>query len=337
MKVAILGAGLMGQVMALTLLRRESYEITLFDDGKPSAARAAAGMIAPFTELNRAEWWIAELGQQSLALWPTLLDFLDKAVYFRQQGALVCAHPQDQAELGHYCRHINRYANKVNYKILSGDDLWSLEPELKAVSQACYFPQEGQIDGQQFLLLAKQFLASRVKLSAMTDSRPGADCVIDCRGLGAKAIFSDLRGIRGESLWLQTDAVKLSRPVRLLHPRYSIYLVPRPDNIYVLGASEIEAEDHTDISVRSMMELLSAAYSIHKGFLEARIIHSTTACRPALANHLPKIKCDSESIAINGLYRHGFSLAPALANEVLAYLEGGLDARKHAALWEVNE
>ena len=271
MNIRILGAGLMGQVMALTLLQRKEFHITLSDDGQSSAALSAAGMIAPFTELDRADYRIAELGQQSLVLWPDLLKRLDDKIYFRQQGALVCAHPRDQAELSRYQRSINKHGQSIDYQVLSAGSIMALESELQSVSEAYYFPQEGQIDCQKFLSLAQEFLADQVSV-VNVDQSDNVDYVIDCRGLGGKAVFNDLRGVRGEVIWLQTESVKLTRPVRLLHPRYSIYIVPRPDNIYIVGASEIEAEDKSAVSVRSMMELLSAACSVHQGFMEARII-----------------------------------------------------------------
>lgn len=331
MKIAIIGAGLMGQTLALRLLQQGDFAVSLRDDGQPSVALSAAGMIAPFAELDRAEWPIAELGAASLAAWPALLKTLDEPVYFQRKGALVCAHPQDQAELTHYYRKIKRHSQTIPCEHLQSAEIQQLEPELTAVNQAYYFPDEGQIDCQQVLGAMKNFLNSK---GIFNDCSGDFDYTIDCRGLNAKSVFTDLRGIRGEVVWLQSVDVTLTRPIRLLHPRYSIYIVPRPNNIYIVGASEIEAQDNSPISVRSLMELLSAAYSLHKGFIEARVIHTMTNCRPTLTDHLPKIKYQPKKIAINGLYRHGFSLAPALADEVIRFLQHGDVARAYPYLWE---
>ncbi len=322
----------MGQVLALTLLRQHGITMTLYDDGKPSVALSAAGMIAPLTELDRAHWLIAELGIRSLKLWPALLELLHETVYFQQRGALVCAHPQDRAEWQHYRRRIEQQPQNVEFQELKTAAIRQLEPELQGMNEAYYFPQEGQLDCQQLLTVMRHFLTQQITIAPASDLTADYDYIIDCRGLGAKTTFSDLYAVRGEVVWLQADAVRLTRPIRLLHPRYSIYIVPRPQHIYLVGASEIESEDTSQISLRSMMELLSAAYSVHKGFMEARIIHTTAACRPTLSHHLPKIKYQGDKIAINGLYRHGFSLAPVLADEVASYLMQG--SRAYPNLWE---
>jgi len=103
----------------------------------------------------------------------------------------------------------------------------------------------------------------------------------------------------------------------MLHPRYKIYIVPRPNNRYVIGATEIESEDKSPMSVRSSLELLSAVYSMHSGFAEARIVNMLTNCRPTLRDNLPKIEHSTKMTRINGLYRHGYLLAPAVVEEAL--------------------
>ena len=148
------------------------------------------------------------------------------------------------------------------------------------------------------------------------------DWVIDCRGLGAKPQLQDLRGVRGEVVVIQAPEVKLKHLVRLMHPRYRLYIVPRGyDNQYVIGATQIESNDRGPITVRSCLEMLSAAYSIHSGFAEARVLDMKTNCRPALRDNLPLIQCDNGMITVNGLFRHGYLLSPVLAEEVLKWLQ----------------
>jgi glycine oxidase len=103
----------------------------------------------------------------------------------------------------------------------------------------------------------------------------------------------------------------------MLHPRYKIYIVPRANNRYVIGATEIESEDKSDVSVRSSLELLSAVYSMHTGFAEARIVRMLTNCRPTLKDNLPKVEQGEKLTRINGLYRHGYLLAPAIVEKAL--------------------
>ena len=90
----------------------------------------------------------------------------------------------------------------------------------------------------------------------------------------------------------------------------------------MIGATEIESEDDSPMSVRSALELLSAAYTVHSGFAEARILESGAQCRPSFKNNLPKIMLhkDHRFIHVNGLYRHGFLIAPAIVDRLLNIL-----------------
>jgi glycine oxidase len=50
---------------------------------------------------------------------------------------------------------------------------------------------------------------------------------------------------------------------------------------------------------------------------EARVIHSETNLRPALADNLPRIEHQPGITRINGLFRHGWLIAPALVERAL--------------------
>ncbi len=148
------------------------------------------------------------------------------------------------------------------------------------------------------------------------------DWVFDCRGLGARVEWPQLRGVRGEVVRLHAPDVKLQRPTRLIHPRYPIYIAPKENHVFVIGATEIETEDLSPASVRSALELLSAAYTVHSGFAEARILEINTQARPTLADNLPAIRCLGErTLQINGLYRHGFLISPAMLDVVVEWVQ----------------
>jgi glycine oxidase len=148
--------------------------------------------------------------------------------------------------------------------------------------------------------------------------------VIDCRGLAARDAFPELRGVKGEMAIIETDEVTLTRPVRLVHPRWPLYIIPRGDGRFMIGATAIESEDR-GITLRSALELLSAAYAVHPAFGEARILELGANLRPALPDNLPRIaiSADRRVIAVNGLFRHGFLLAPALAELTVNYVTRG--------------
>jgi len=162
----------------------------------------------------------------------------------------------------------------------------------------------------------------------LEDKSENFDWVFDARGLGANEEVKNLRGVRGEVFWLDAPEVNITRPTRMLHPRYKIYIVPRPNNRYIIGATEIESEDKSPMSVRSSLELLSAVYSMHTGFAEARIVNMVTNCRPAMKDNLPRIENSDRLTRINGLYRHGYLMAPAIVEQALN--EGILNDKNHS-------
>ena len=142
--------------------------------------------------------------------------------------------------------------------------------------------------------------------------------MIDCRGLSARDTQPELRGVKGELILIETDEVKLARPVRLIHPRWPLYVIPREDNLFMLGATSIEAED-TGVSVRSALELLGAAYAVHPAFAEARIVEFGSGLRPAFPDNLPRITHRQEEQP----HRGERPLSPRLPDRAGA---GGIDA-----------
>ncbi len=348
MKIAVVGAGIMGQLLAYHCLQAGD-EVTIYDDNdQANCSHAAAGMLSPAAELEKHDHLIYRLGMQSvLHHWPRLLQSLNANIYFQQRGSLLLAHAADQAELSRVVRDIRSKLQQEAAHHLADVTVASLEPQLVKFERGVYLQHEAQIDNQHLLSCLKDALLQRGArwcLQRVDDIRShqisihriihAYDLILDCRGLGAKQNFQSLRGIRGELIWLSAPDVLISRPVRLFHPRYSLYVVPRPDQQYILGASEIEAEDYSPLSVQSALELLTAAYYVHPAFAEARIIKTVTHCRPVLAHHLPEIQVRDGVIAVNGLYRHGFLIAPALAHEVMQFIQHGKSACQYHTLWQ---
>ena len=327
---AVLGAGLMGRLMALSLAR-EGHSVELFDRGGPdagqSAAYVAAAMLAPLAESAESEPLIVSLGQASLERWPELLATLSEPVFFQQNGTLIVWHIQDRDQAAQFGRRLHRYDDQLpmasRARGLSGAEIAEVEPALgQRFARGIYLPREGQLDNRALLFaLGKALMEAGVHLRWHTEVEPEhvlADWIIDCRGVGAKPDWPRVRGVRGEVLRVHSPEVALSRPIRLLHPRYPIYIAPKPEGVYVIGATQIESEDTSPTSVRSALELLSALYSVHPAFGEARILEMVTQCRPALPDNLPEIRWDGgRLIRINGLYRHGYLMAPAVMDAAL--------------------
>ncbi|WP_160154145.1 glycine oxidase ThiO [Microbulbifer sp. ALW1] len=335
LNIAVAGAGLMGRLLSWRLSEK-GHQITLFDSGSlespAGACHTAAGMISPLSELFHCPLPIYQLGMQSLQYWPDWAKQLEQAtgtkVDYREKGSILIAHPQDRSELLQFQQELNAKLgsdNRDQLQWLDNNALRDLEPELDRFDQGLYLASEADIDNRKLLpALLKALKQSEIEIRENTpvDCAPETiqtengneyfDLVIDTRGLGAKNQINGLRGVRGEVMVVETPEVQLNRPVRLLHPRYQLYAVPRANNQTVIGATEIESEDRSPISLRSTMELSSALYSIHPAFAEARVIETRVNCRPATMDNLPVVESEPGLIRINGLFRHGYLLAPAL-------------------------
>jgi glycine oxidase len=351
MKVAIVGAGLMGRLIALSLHRQAELDVTLFDKDTKlahnSAAYAAAGLLTPLGESLHCEANIVEMGFESLSLWPSLLASLDDHTFFQQTGAIMISHEQDKGDYLRFVRHLKNNYPEHPLQTLNRTQLNELEPELgRSFNQGLYLPQEGQIGNRRLLVaLRKQLEQEDVNWLSETlvtsiNHQPECaqvnylqnsnirkqtfDLVIDCRGTSAStkhanrdcAPLTDLRSVRGELFQLFAPDVHLSRPIRLMHPRYQLYIAPKGKGFYVVGATEIESDDNSPMTVRSAMELLSAAYSVHPGFAEANIRQQVSQCRPAFSDNQPKISVQNSLIQVNGLFRHGFLIAPVVLAQV---------------------
>ena len=287
--------------------------------------------------MESAEAAIHRLGLRALALWPELLAELGTDGDFHQRGSLVVAHAGDRADYRRFAALLAaRLPVGEHCQALDGAGLAALEPALaERFGEALQLPGEAWLDPLVVMAaLARALRESGARWQRAEVNRVGAgfveadgirhgcDWAFDCRGLGARGDVPGLRGVRGEVIRLHAPEVELKHMVRLMHPRYRLYVVPRRGRDFVIGATQIESDDLGPITVRSALELLSALYSLHPGFAEARVIATAANCRPAFADNLPRLLTAPGLLRINGLFRHGFLLAPALAEAALARLGG---------------
>jgi glycine oxidase len=340
--IVVLGAGLMGRLLATTLAQ-QGHHVQVFEAAGPeadgAAARVAAAMLAPLAESAVTEPGVVRMGQYALTRWPQIIASLPSPVFFEQQGTLIVWHRQDATDASRLRGLLEKTQTLIPtlpaLQPLDSAGIASADPALAhRFHQGLLLPGEGQLDNRQLLAaLAQALHAQDVQVHWHTareinDFQPGTpgqpDWVIDCRGLGARRHWSALRGVRGEVVRIHAPEVTLARPTRLVHPRYPIYIAPKEDHLFVIGATEIESDDMSPASVRSALELLSAAYTVHSGFAEGRIVEIATQCRPTLPDNLPAIRLlQPRVMEVNGLYRHGFMIAPAMLDVVLELLQTG--------------
>jgi glycine oxidase len=312
MRVLVKGAGVAGLCAAYELSARNlAVEVAEAASGVGGGASGlAGGMLAPFCEAESAPQEVLTLGRLSAGWWEEVLP----PGHVSRGGTLVLAPARDMGEL-------TRFASRTTgYEWLGEGEIAALEPALAGLfRKGLFFLEEAHLDPLAALAALHDRLVERgVRFHFGCSGPPRGgpfDLVVDCTGSGAIATLDGLRGVRGEMLYLQTDEVFLSRPVRLLHPRHPIYIVPRGGGRFMVGATMIENDDATPISARSLMELLNTAYALHPAFGEARVLSTGTGIRPAFADNLPRVTREGEVIHVNGLYRHGFLLAPAMARQ----------------------
>jgi glycine oxidase len=315
--VAVIGAGIAGAWQALAFARA-GHDVTLYERDAHEMTQAtshwAGGMLAPWCEAEVAEPVVTRLGLRSLDLWRAELP---ETLF---NGSLVVAHPRDRSDF-------ERFANMTsNHRRLDAAGVTTLEPSLEGrYREGLFFPDEGHVAPREVLPQLHARIAAaggRIAFNTAADPRDLDGIVIDCRGLFARDTQPTLRGVKGEMIMIETAEVELSRPVRLMHPRWPLYVIPRGNGVFMLGATSLESEDDR-VCLRSALELMSAAYAVHPAFAEARILEFGAGLRPAFPDNLPRIVVDQQRIAVNGLYRHGFLLAPALAELTLDYVQRG--------------
>lgn len=335
LSIGIAGAGVLGRLLAWRL-GRAGHQVTVFDPasgplGRGAAGWTAAGMLSPSAELECADLQVFQDGVDSIPMWDAIIRELPGAPDFDNRGSLLLAHRSD-AGAAH--RLVDLIAHKApdGYRpqSLTPEALAELEPDIHGPALAWFLPYEGAVNPVQLMQALQEGAAGvtwawgrrvdtlgpgRIECS---DGTYDFDHVFDARGLGQRPAgaqgvgCTDVRGVRGEIFLVQAPDVNLGRPIRLLHPRHRVYVVPRRDHHFIIGASEIESEDRSPVSLRTTVELLATAHSALPGLAEARLVHTETNLRPALRDNLPRIEQTSGLTRINGLFRHGWMIAPAM-------------------------
>jgi glycine oxidase len=311
MRARVMGAGVVGLCCAVELQNR-GLAVEVLERapalGEGACSWLAGGMLAPGCEQESAEPLVGEWGEEAAGWWES------QGVPVSRRGSLVLAPPRDRADLERFA------ARSQGWTALDADLIGALEPDLAGRhAKALFFKDEAHLDPRRALaaLAARLGPAIRWGVEADPTDASGVDLLLDCRGYAAAPDIPDLRAVRGEMLVLRQPEITISRPIRLLHPRFPVYVVPRGDGIFMIGATMVESESRAGVTARSAMELLSAVWSLTPAFGEAEIIEMGANLRPAFPDNLPAFRRDGAVWRVNGLYRHGFLLSPAVARRAV--------------------
>ncbi|MCQ0091973.1 FAD-dependent oxidoreductase [Roseovarius sp. M141] len=312
-EVTILGAGVAGLWAARALLAH-GIRPQLFDRHGPPGPHGcswwAGGMLAPDCEGAVAEPAVVIHGAGAAAHWAEVTEV-------QSNGTLVLALDRDRADLG-------RFASRTSgHRTVTADEIAALEPHLAGRHRrGLFFADEAHLVPRRALADLTAGLAAEDVTVQRVEAKPGdlPGIVIDCRGFAAQADLLNLRAVRGEMVLLRAPEIELTRPVRLLHTRHPLYIVPRGDGLFMLGATQIESAARGPVTARSALELLSAAYALDPRFGEAEIVEFGADLRPAFPDNVPRIIQRGRVLHLNGLYRHGYLMAPALARQAAGFI-----------------
>lgn len=314
--ITIIGAGVAGLCVARALLDRGA-EVVLVDRhadiGPHACSWWAGGMLAPFCEGESAPDAVVRLGGEAADWWEAKTQSVTRC------GSLVVSPARDQSDLARFARRTSGFRN------VNGTEIAALEPDLgERFSKGLFFETEAHLAPRTALARLRAGLTADGAKFVQGDADPSDHArrglTIDCRGFQARDKLRDLRGVKGEMLVLSCPDITLHRPVRLLHPRVPLYIVPRGKGIFMLGATMIEGQAGKHVTARALLELLTGAYTLNPAFGEAQVLEIGVDSRPAFPDNLPRIRRDGNLIIANGLFRHGFLLAPALARMVAALI-----------------
>ena len=302
----------MAGLTAACELAEHGFEVSLYDKGafvgEKSCSWYAGGMLAPWCERESAEEAVIALGKSAADWWSARVSNLER------NGSLVLAQPRDQSDLIRFSRRTS------NFEWVDQTQIGKLEQSLDGrFRKGLYFAEEAHLNPRKALSnLLSRLTNLNVLIHFETDgyASSNADITIDATGFAAREKINGLRGVKGEMLILKSQEITLSRPVRMLHPRIPLYIVPGEDDHFMIGATMIESAERGPVTARSLIELLSGAYALHPAFGEAEVVETGTDVRPAFIDNLPQIIEQDGVYYINGLYRHGFLLAPAMAIEL---------------------
>ncbi|GBQ69049.1 thiamine biosynthesis oxidoreductase ThiO [Ameyamaea chiangmaiensis NBRC 103196] len=318
--IVVRGAGVAGLVTATELADRGA-RVTVLETGPDIGSGAswkAGGMLAPWCEAESAPDEVTADSLGSVDWWAAHVPSVQR------NGSLVVAPPRDVGDISRFGRRTQAF------ETLAEEAIGTLEPDLLGrFSKALFFPREGHVDPREALRTLRAGIEARGGSvltgvpRAEAERASGVDWTIDCTGLAARSHLTELRGVRGEMLLLRCPDVILHRPVRMLHPRIPIYIVPRADHVFMVGATMVESENAGGMTLRSMTDLLNAAYVLHPAFADAEILETGVGLRPSFRDNVPRVRQDGRTIMVNGMYRHGFLLSPARARTVAELVFGG--------------
>lgn len=356
--ILVVGGGIIGLACAWRAAERGATVTVVDPTPGDGASHAAAGMLAPATEVHLARPEHAALQVAGAARWPAFARDLEAAsgqqVGLLATGTLVVARDADDRAVLDQLIELQRELG-LDVERLTRRACRDREPELHpAVAGGVLARDDHQVDPRAVVAALRSALRDagvevvRDTVIEVTHDRGAvrgvvlaadgprrADTVVLAAGAAAARMTGlpdsarpPVRGVKGQILRLRSrdgDPV-LTGIVRGLSRGVPIYLVPRGDGRVVVGATEEDVGDDRAVTAGGLRALLEAAADLVPAVDELELQEATARARPASPDGLPIVgRTDLDGLLVaTGHHRGGVLLAPLTA-EVIADLLDGRD------------
>lgn len=356
--VVVVGGGVIGLAVAWRLLGR-GRSVAVVDPAPASAAsRAAAGMLAPVTEVQYGEEPLLALALESLRRYPGFVEELEHqtgmTVGLRRDGTLVVGTDAGDRAALEQLHDFQRSLN-LDATLLTARECRHLEPGLSPeVRCGLLAASDHSVDNRRLtraLLQAVRAARGDLVIDHVTEvllddlavrgvGLAGGDSLIANTVVIAAGPWSaqlggipadarpPVRPVKGEILRLRADGRHPlpTRSLRALVGGHSVYLVPRADGELVVGATAEERGFDTTVRAGAVRELLRDARAVYPGVDELELVETLAALRPGSPDNRPIIGKTAVAglVLATGHYRNGVLLAPVTA-DVVADLVTGRD------------
>ena len=348
--VVVVGGGAVGLGVAWRCAAAGAA-VKVFDaSGGRGATWAAAGLLAPVTEVHYGEEPLLALNLESSRRYPSFVAELEEAsgidTGYLRCGTLMVALDADENraldELHAFQRSLGLQAQR-----LTGREARADEPGLApGVRGGILVEGDHQVDNRA-LLVALRRACERAGVDIVADTVKGIEVSgdrVEAVTTGAEGLVPCRRVVLAAGSWsasiegLPPDAVPAVRPVKgqLLHLRgpaplarrnlrgVDAYLVPRPDGRLVVGATVEERGWDTSVTAGAVLELLRAAYELLPGTAELELTETVAGLRPGSPDNAPLIGPTGVDglLLATGHYRNGVLLTPVTADAIAALVAG---------------
>ncbi|WP_096189804.1 glycine oxidase ThiO [Evansella halocellulosilytica] len=349
-RVIVLGGGVIGLSTAFECQKR-GYDVTVLEKVScgGQASGAAAGMLAPYSEIGEDPDDFFTLCLQSLKMYPSWQQDVKKEANldfeYTNSGSLHCVyHEADLLSLQTRQQWQQNFG--AESYILQGDELFRHEPELsKDVIAAMYYPEESHVYAPDYVLALEQACRNigvtiydhleqvdiknwqeDILLTSKSGKTFPGDRLIICSGAWAaelEEIFGisiPVHPIRGQICAYDTPKNKVK------HILFSSqgYVVPKGNGTLVNGASEDIAGFDTTVTEKGIQRLTKWNKNLLPFLAEESPFHTWAGLRPATLDGFPLIGKLSEAPHITfatGHYRNGILLSPVTGHLIADLLD----------------